>query len=1232
VTFSTGVQSGDGAVNFSYTLPANGVIVTASEPSANYGDSVTFTANVFPGSATGTVQFQVDGNDVGTPAPITTSTVAGGTATYVTSSLQAGSHTVTAIYSGDDNNATDSGSLPGYTVNPAVPSVAWSAPADISYGTALSATQLDASATLAGSPVAGTFAYSPAVGAILTAGQQTLNVIFTPTDTADYATQVSQSTTITVDPAPLTVTAKDQSITWPSEPDETFDSSSISVTGLVASDTLDSLAGSIDSSYSPSANDNDSYSLIPSMADANYIPTYTNGKLTVHAANIGLSLSQPDDITYGTGIPTMYGLINTTLDAPINGTFVFSPSPGTILTPGQHLVRVTFTPSNAYDLEPTSATATLTVDRAPLTVTASSASINYGAKVPAITARFSGLVPEDMSPAHTCGTSAFQGSDAGGYVTGCNVQDGNYAVTYVEGLLTISPDATTTAVAPGSQNNPSNYGDEAAFTAEVTSSFATPTGSVNFYDGGTLADTESLNGNTATFDTDALAGGSHTITATYVPDANGNGVTNYLTSTSSQTVTQIVTPASPKRTATLAWIQPADITYGTALSTDQLDATATFNGNPVAGTFAYTTDAGTVLHAGTGQTLSATFTPADPIDYTSGGTVGTTINVNPAPLTVTAQDTTITWPGDFDHAFDANSLNVTGLQSPDKLSDLGGTITSGYVAGTSAAGSYSLIPSITDSDYTLTPVNGTLTVNPATPVLKWTQPDDITYGTALSTEQLDATATLDGNAVAGTFVYTTGVGTVLHAGTAQPLSATFTPTDSTNYTSGSIGTTMNVHPAPLTVTALDSTIAWPADFDHAFDANSVNATGLENSDSLGDLGGVISSGYLAGTSDAGTYTLNPSIADADYTLTPVSGTLTVDAVRPVISWSTPADITYGTALSATQFDATATFNGDPVPGKFSYSPAAGTVLRAGQNWHLHVTFTPSDSADFGSAAQTATTTITVDKAPLVVTPSGPAITYGADTPPITAAYAGLQNGDAAPATPPTCSTQAPGSFAPVGTYTTRCTGAHDPNYDISYGRGTLTVTKAELTIVPDDQTVVFGAKLPSLTWKADFLGTDTRSVLKAQPTCTASVTMNSSRDVTSDPGPYQIICSGGSAKNYSFAYQTGSLTVTVSPDLLTYRGPRTLQVGQQAQLSAQLTSPQHLDIADQSVTLTLFPRRTKMQQCTGTTDPTGTVTCTISTVANYQGSKILAITFAGNTDYAARAKDVSVTVQSQSPI
>ncbi len=75
------------------------------------------------------------------------------------------------------------------TVKPAAATIAWPTPADITYGTALSSTQLDAS-----SSVTGSISYSPAIGTVLNPGPQTLTATFTPTDTADFTTTTQQVT------------------------------------------------------------------------------------------------------------------------------------------------------------------------------------------------------------------------------------------------------------------------------------------------------------------------------------------------------------------------------------------------------------------------------------------------------------------------------------------------------------------------------------------------------------------------------------------------------------------------------------------------------------------------------------------------------------------------------------------------------------------------------------------------------------------------------------------------------------------------------------------------------------------------------------------------------------------------------------------------------------------------------------------------------------------------------
>jgi hypothetical protein len=63
------------------------------------------------------------------------------------------------------------------TVSKATPAITWATPAAITHGAALSSTQLNATANVAGS-----FAYIPAAGAILSAGTNTFLVTFTPTD------------------------------------------------------------------------------------------------------------------------------------------------------------------------------------------------------------------------------------------------------------------------------------------------------------------------------------------------------------------------------------------------------------------------------------------------------------------------------------------------------------------------------------------------------------------------------------------------------------------------------------------------------------------------------------------------------------------------------------------------------------------------------------------------------------------------------------------------------------------------------------------------------------------------------------------------------------------------------------------------------------------------------------------------------------------------------------------
>ena len=236
------------------------------------------------------------------------------------------------------------------------------------------------------------------------------------------------------------------------------------------------------------------------------------------------------------------------------------------------------------------------------------------------------------------------------------------------------------------------------------------------------------------------------------------------------------------------WNAPADIAYGTPLSSTQLDATATdpTTGNPVDGTFAYTPPAGTILNVGSGQTLSTIFTPADPTTYDTGSAVTVPINVIQAtPI--------ITWNNPADIAY-GTPLSSTQLDAtatdPTTGNPVDGTFAYTPPAGTIlGAGTQTLSATFTPTDTTnYTTASGTASINviQATPTITWNNPADICQGTALNSTQLDATVS-----VPGTCIYTPPAGTILDAGT-QTLSATFTPTDSINYTTATKTVSINV--------------------------------------------------------------------------------------------------------------------------------------------------------------------------------------------------------------------------------------------------------------------------------------------------------------------------------------------------------------------------------------------------------------------------------------------------------
>jgi type IV secretory pathway protease TraF len=268
--------------------------------------------------------------------------------------------------------------------------------------------------------------------------------------------------------------------------------------------------------------------------------------------------------------------------------------------------------------------------------------------------------------------------------------------------------------------------------------------------------------------------------------------------------------------------------------------------------------------------------------------------------------------------------------------------------------------------------------------------------------------------------------------------------------------------------------------------------------------------------NGGSYTITATYA-GDENFNGASGSVnyTIDQLTPTITWATPAAITYGTPLSATQLKATAS-----VPGTFVYTPAAGTVLGAGSQT-LSVTFTPTDTTDYETAS--ATVILTVNKAVLTVTANNALKAYGTANPAFTASYSGFQNGDTAAVLSgsPSFTTTATAS-SPVGAYSiTPAAGSLSAaNYTFVFADGSLTITPTALNVTANNASRTFDVANPAFTATyIGFVNGDTSASLTTQPTCTTIAVL------LSPVGTYPIACSGAVDANYTVTYTAGTLTI-----------------------------------------------------------------------------------------------------------
>jgi streptogramin lyase len=275
--------------------------VVSSGNQSVYGQPVTFTATVGalgPGTPTGMVTFW-DGSTT-----LATVSLSGDTAQFTTSTLPAGSHSITGEYDGVSFFVASTSGPLSETVVPATLTVTADDATKV-YGQANPAfsdtitgfVNGDTMAVVSGQAVLGTAATAGSgVGSYaITASPGTLSA-------ANYSFAFADGT-LTVTSAPLTVTASDTSKVY-GQPNPAF---IVSYSGLVNGDTPASLASTLTfSTPATAASAAGTYAITPGgLASPNYAINFVKGTLAVLGSDTGGPVPPPPPVQgQGSGGPT----------------------------------------------------------------------------------------------------------------------------------------------------------------------------------------------------------------------------------------------------------------------------------------------------------------------------------------------------------------------------------------------------------------------------------------------------------------------------------------------------------------------------------------------------------------------------------------------------------------------------------------------------------------------------------------------------------------------------------------------------------------------------------------------------------------------------------------------------------------------------------------------------------------------------------------------------------------
>ncbi len=917
---------------------------------------------------------------------------------------------------------------------------------------------------------------------------------------------------LTVTPAPLTITADDQTKAYGDD----LPALTASYSGFVNGDASDGLATLPTLSTTATASSHvagSPYAITAiGAADPDYTIGYVDGALTVTPAALTITADDQTKV-YGAELPDLTASYSGFVNGDTSDSLTTSPALSTTATAASHVADSPYaiTASGAVDSDYTITyvAGDLSVTPAALTITPDDQTKVYGAELPELTASYSGFENGDGSDSLTTepalSTTATAASEVAGdpySITASGAVNADYTISYVAGTLIVTPASLTITA----DDQTMVYG------AELPELTATYSGFVN----GDGSDSLTVQ---PTLTTTATAS-SHVDGSPYSVAASGAVDSDYTIAYAGGALT--VTPASLTIAADdQTKVYGADLpgltaSYGGFVNGDTSDS---LTAQP---TLSTTATASSHV-AGGPYAISASDAVDDDyaITYLAGN-----LTITPADLTITADDQSMVYGSGLPEL----TASYAGLVNGDTSDSLATqpTLSTTATAASHVAGSpYDITASgAVDGDYSIGYAGGTLSVTPA-PLTITADDQTKVYGDDLP----GLTASYLGFVNGDTFDSLTAQPTLTTTATAAshvsdgPYDITVGGAEDPDYIIGYADGTLTVTPAPLTITADDQTKVYGDDLPEL----TASYAGFVNGDASADLATqptLTTTATVASHVSGNPYSITPAGAAAsDYTISYVSGSL---AITPAALTITADDQTkvYGDDLPELTASYSGFVNGDIADDLATLPTLTTTATAASHVDGGPYDITASGAVDGDYTIAYASGTLTVTTASLTITADDQTKVYGADLPELTATYSGFVNGDTSDSleTPPMLATTATASsHVSGGPYDITIGGADDPDYTIGYADGTLTVTPAPLTITADDQTKVYGAELPGLT--ASYLGFvngDTSDSLTTQPSL--STTATASSHVAG--GPYAITAIGAAESDYSISYADGKLSVT----------------------------------------------------------------------------------------------------------